>query len=397
MERLKSISQEMIQSGAGGFKRFLYHHISLSKRITGIKGAAGVGKTSLLLQLMANKLEKDRNSIYVNLNDPYFAVQSLFEFALMFHRRGGEVIFIDDLQKYRDPENDILRIMKELGDIKIVFTSGSIPWEDKMSMMPQEDYEIHTLPGLSFREFLEYRYEFAFPVIKFDELLELNRNPGIYVLNRIRPLQYFSEYLRSGYYLFQNAKLPIYQKELTDKLFAMLEGDFPPMHKTDYDSILKIRRLLSIIAVNGPFKPNIESIARQTGTTRDSLLKFIEYTGDAAITRSIYYPARDGRKKPKPRKIYLDNSNLIPALSPGEVDDNFLFETFLVNQLDYGHDISIEGGREGVIKVDGRYRFQPEWNAVQSSAQMPYDYLISPELDHQKGTRVPLWMFGFLY
>ena len=66
-------------------------------------------------------------------------------------------------------------------------------------------------------------------------------------------------------------------------LNLVLESDVPTFFNIDYYSVIKIKRMLSVISHIVPYKPNIEKLARQAGTTRDSLLKYLFYLEKAKI------------------------------------------------------------------------------------------------------------------
>lgn len=52
------------------FKRYLYHEINTSNRLTAIKGARGIGKTTLLFQLAQDYQSVEE--LYVTWNDLFF-------------------------------------------------------------------------------------------------------------------------------------------------------------------------------------------------------------------------------------------------------------------------------------------------------------------------------------
>jgi len=65
----------------------------------------------------------------------------------------------------------------------------------------------------------------------------------------------------------------------------VIETDLPSIFHIDYYSVQKIRRLLSILARIAPYKPNIQKLAEQTGTSRDTLLKYLFYLEKAKIVK----------------------------------------------------------------------------------------------------------------
>ena len=98
MERLVEKSARKINHVSMAFKRYLYHEINTSNRLTAIKGARGTGKTTLLLQLA-----KDYHSdemLYVALDDLFFSENTLYGLAEKFTKIGGKLLLIDEVHKY---------------------------------------------------------------------------------------------------------------------------------------------------------------------------------------------------------------------------------------------------------------------------------------------------------
>ncbi len=59
--------------------RDLYNSISWKARLIGIKGARGVGKTTLLLQRIKLAFPDPNTALYVSLDDVWFAGHSLLD------------------------------------------------------------------------------------------------------------------------------------------------------------------------------------------------------------------------------------------------------------------------------------------------------------------------------
>ncbi len=398
MNRLISISDDLRQNCPDNFRRFLYNEIQIKDKLVGIIGGKGLGKSTLLLQLMKNKSGREGKSIYLSLGDIFFASNSLLQFARGFYNKGGQYLFVDDLHKYSKAVEEIVKIRIEIPDLHFIFASSIAVEGGEYWGRLMDDIVLYKLPGLSYREFLEFKYQYAFPKIQFDELIELNRSPGATVLNRIRPLQYFEEYLMVGYYPFRrNTRWDFFQT-LIDSLNENIERDLPAFYNIDYQSVVKIKNLLWVLAQDGPLKPNIERLANICGTTRDSLLKFLTYLGEARIITSLKKCKEGARYSAKPNRLFLDNSNLIQAICNAPQLSPAVFETFLVNQLQYKHKVNCT--IEGELIINDEYRFALEWSSLSTQKASKYlneSYIISEEIDSQAGTRIPLWMFGFLY
>ena len=61
------------------FKRYLYNEINWKARIIGIKGARGVGKTTLLLQHILDNYKDIDQTLYASLDDLWFSTHTLID------------------------------------------------------------------------------------------------------------------------------------------------------------------------------------------------------------------------------------------------------------------------------------------------------------------------------
>ena len=64
------------------FKRYLYRQINWKTRIISIRGPRGVGKTTMLLQHILENYEDIDQTLYVSLDDLWFATHNLMDLVL---------------------------------------------------------------------------------------------------------------------------------------------------------------------------------------------------------------------------------------------------------------------------------------------------------------------------
>ena len=83
------------------FVSYIYDKVNWSDRMVGITGPRGVGKTTLLLQYIKEKLNTD-DTLYVTAEDFYFSNHRLTELADEFTKMGGRHLFIDEIHKHED-------------------------------------------------------------------------------------------------------------------------------------------------------------------------------------------------------------------------------------------------------------------------------------------------------
>ena len=97
-------------------------------------------------------------------------------------------------------------------------------------------------------------------------------------------------------------------------------------------------------------------------------------------------------------KEYLENPNIIYALTPTKVDIGTLRETFAIGSLAESHNVEY-GKAQGDFKVDGKYTFEIGGRSKDFSqiAGVKDSYVFADDWDMPDGAKLPLWMLGFLY
>ena len=121
------------------FVRYLYKTINWDVRLIGIKGARGVGKTTLLLQRIKMAYKKTDTVFYVSLDNLWFQSHSLPELADWLYLRGIRHLFLDEVHKYPNWAIVIKNLYDTYDDLNIVYTGSSmleidIPCRDCLSV-----------------------------------------------------------------------------------------------------------------------------------------------------------------------------------------------------------------------------------------------------------------------
>lgn len=104
---------------------------------------------------------------------------------------------------------------------------------------------------------------------------------------------------------------------LEQNIHTTLESDLIAIYPSlSGNSIKKIKELLSIIAASVPFTPDLKRLKRILDVGDERTLKaYIKYLEDAGIILTVSKSGRGLRELEKPEKIYLNNPNLIYAIS----------------------------------------------------------------------------------
>lgn len=376
--------------------RYLYEKINWDARLIGIKGARGVGKTTLLLQRIKLAYKKMDNVFYVSLDNLWFQSHSLPELVDWLYQHGIRNLFLDEVHKYPDWATAIKNLYDTYDDLRIVYTGSSMLEIDHSRVDFSRRQTLYTLQGLSFREYLAISNVKEVPSMGLMQLFEEHQSVAMDVSKDIPVAKYFEEYLRNGYYPFYKEAGNDYMSRLNETAVLVMETDMPAVESISYTTIQKTKQLLMLIAGNVPLVPNISKLSAQLETTRDSCLKML-YTLDKAgllllLTRNI----KDYKHLVSPEKIFLGNTNLMYALG-SRINEGTLRETFFLNQLSLNHDVYAPS--QGDFLVDNKYLFEVggKNKTFEQIKDMQDCFLAVDDTEVGSRNRIPLWMFGLLY
>ena len=132
--------------------RNLYNEISWHTRLVGIKGARGVGKTTMMLQRIKLTFPDPDKALYVSLDDIWFASHSLIDLAESCEQKGITHIFIDEVHRLRGWERQIKNVYDFFPNISVVFTGSSLLEIDNSIADLSRRCLMYPLHVLSFRD-----------------------------------------------------------------------------------------------------------------------------------------------------------------------------------------------------------------------------------------------------
>ena len=226
------------------FKRSLMQQINWEARLIGIKGARGVGKTTLMLQYIKENLPLDGASLYVSLDNIWFGENKLSSLVDAFVKSGGKYLFLDEVHKYPNWSQEIKNSYDDYPELKIVFTGSSLLEILNARADLSRRAVVYELQGLSYREYLELKLGIVLPIYTLKDLLENHLEHARAVNAAIRPLQYFEEYLRTGYFPYVFEQESLYSLRVEEVLNMILEIELPLLRKVDMSYVSKLKQLL---------------------------------------------------------------------------------------------------------------------------------------------------------
>ena len=182
------------------FIRSTMYEINWDARLIGIKGARGVGKTTLLLQHIKRNFQQDERTLYVSLDNIYFSDNRLYDFADRFVKRGGTRLYLDEVHKYPHWSQELKNIYDDMPELQIIFTGSSLLEILNSRADLSRRAIVYEMQGLSFREYLNYNLQTSLPVLSLSDLLERHTQTAEELTASLKVLVNFSCYFRYGYY-----------------------------------------------------------------------------------------------------------------------------------------------------------------------------------------------------
>lgn len=125
--------------------------------LIGIKGQRGVGKTTLMLQRIKETDPDGKRSFYASLDNLWFADHNLIDLVESLIREDVSNLYLDEVHRLPGWERQIKNIYDSYPELRVVFTSSSLLVIDNSIGDLSRRASMHTLPGLSFKEYLNLK------------------------------------------------------------------------------------------------------------------------------------------------------------------------------------------------------------------------------------------------
>ncbi len=397
MESILAESNQKIKDISLKFVRYIIPEIKWSTRLIAIKGARGVGKTTLLLQYMALQKMKAPEALYISMEHQYFYDHRLIEMADQFSKNGGKFLFLDEVHKYPNWSRELKLIYDNYPKLKVVFTSSSILNINKGEADLSRRAISYTLDNLSLREYIELNSGVKIEQVSFKEILENHSDIAYEINKKIKPIFEFNNYIKYGAYPFFKEDIELYHEKLINTINLIIEVDINTFYNPDYVLIYKLKRLLHAIAESSPFTPNISKLSERIGVSRPTLLKTLGYLEKALLITMARKPQKGISALSKPDKLYLHNTNLIYAYGQQNANVGNIRKTFFLNQLLHSHNVNLSS--KGDFLIDNKYTFEIGGKSKKQEQikDLKNSFVVKDNIETGVGNVIPLWLFGIMY
>ncbi len=142
---------------------------------------------------------------------------------------------------------------------------------------------MYQLNNLSLREYIELKSQHVFPSFKLADILANHRDIATQITQDIKPIKEFNSYLLNGAYPFFLETGEDYHQHIIRIINLILETDLPASISIDFNSVVKLKKLLYIISESVPFAPNISNLSSAMGINRDTVIRYLHYLERAKL------------------------------------------------------------------------------------------------------------------
>ena len=191
--------------------------------------------------------------------------------------------------------------------------------------------------------------------------------------------------------------LDTYYLKLEEIVNMILDVELPLLRKIDVTYVPKIKKLLGIIAESSPFMLNSSKLSGAMELNRTTLLSYLKSLTDSKLIYSLFKDLKGVSSLQKPDKIFLENTNLMYLYQGKKVDEGNIRETFLVNQLSYNQTVELSEvsdffiNNKYTIECGGKSKTGEQIKTLENA------FIAADGIEIGNGSKIPLWLFGFLY
>lgn len=410
IEDLFRLSQNFIRINNRGYIRYFLKTNPLKNRFSIVVGQRGAGKTTVMIQHILASYRNDiftNKALYIQADHFLIGSHSLYEIAEQFYNLGGEMICFDEIHKYPSWSAELKSIYDTFPKLTIVASGSSALEIYRGSRDLSRRAVVLRMFGMSFREFIEFELGIDLKSSGLEDIMSNHQRIANGIITTVEKkskkiLALFKSYLEHGYYPYfrEYKNKELFYLTLEQNIHTTIEGDLIAIYPSlSGNSVKKIKKLLTIIASSVPFTPDLKKLKTMLDVGDERTLKtYIKYLEDAGIILTVSKGGRGLRQLEKPEKIYLNNTNLIHAISgsvPAEIGN--MRETFFLNMTGAFHKVS--SPEHGDFLVDGKYVFEIGGKNKDFSQirDIRNSFLAVDNIEIGIGNKIPLWVFGLLY
>lgn len=391
---LQKISSQILAKETPVYKRWLFDKIDFSSKLIGIKGPRGSGKSTILQQYAKMSKLPASKIFFINCDHPAMVGTSLYEIAENFYARGGELLMIDEIHKSKNFSQE-LKAIYDIFDLQVIFSGSSALEIEHATGDLSRRAVVHDLGVLSLREFIELQTGQKFRTYTLDEIVENHVDIASEIMNKIRPLEQFNNYLEYGCYPFYNESLVDYPQKLLEVINLTIDSDLSAIYNIDPSKLDKLKKIIYMLCVTKPYDLNVSKLSSAVGASWLTLSKYLDRM-DAGSLIHVVRGGKGMRAVNKPDKLLLDNPNLFTVLC-ASANIGSIRESFFVSQVGLKYQVHYHDKGDFIVEDKKVFEIGGASKTAEQLEDNPHGYIAADDIEIGFNKKIPLWLFGFLY
>ncbi len=402
ISQIIAIHKRLLQATKSVHHRYIFDEFNITNRLTGLIGARGTGKTTLLLQFIKEKVEKPNESLYVSLDNIYFSSNSLFNFVNeMIETEGIRTFFFDEVHKYQGWNQELKNIYDSFPEVTVVFSGSSSIDLVEGSYDLSRRAVLFRLTGMSFREYLKFTNVADLPTINLQTILEKKDELEANLASIPKLRGHFKDYLAYGYYPFFLESVETYHQKLLRVIEKTVYEDISNYYKLKTEKLPFFKKILSYMATIPPSELNRNNIAKHLGLDHKTIQHYLQILQQTGMAELVTSQQSGSQLLKTTEKIYLDNPNIYQTIVT-EIGYDYqvgtVRELFFIKMLkNSGHTVHYSKTGDFIVdevifEVGGKSKTRKQLKQVTQEA-----YLVKDDILYGGKNEIPLHLLGFLY
>ncbi len=276
LQLLQKISAQVLSKSIPTYKRWLFEKIDFNSKLIGIKGPRGSGKSTLLLQYAKEVGFAPSKILYISCDHPAVSDESIYNIAESFYIRGGKLFIIDEIHKNKNFSKE-LKAIYDVFDLQVIFSGSSALEIDNSKIDLSRRAVMHNLGVLSLREFIELQTNKKFDTYSLDEIRDDHYDIVANIMNTIRPLEHFEEYLQYGCYPFYQESLTDYPQKLLEVINITIDSDLSSIYNIEPSKTDKLKKILYMLCTTNPVELNVSKLSSAVGVSWPTFCELLRH------------------------------------------------------------------------------------------------------------------------
>jgi len=374
----------------------------LTSRLVGLVGARGTGKTTIMLQYIKEKIADPHTALYFSADHIFFTEQSLLSFIEeQYSREGRRFFFIDEVHKYPRWNQELKNVYDSFPDITVLFSGSSSLDLITGSYDLSRRAILHHLPGMSFREYLNFETGLIQEPFSLDQIIESHQSISMKLAEIPRLLGHFHDYLKNGYYPFYFEDRTTFPERLLSVIEKTIYEDIASYYSLRTENLPLLKKMIAFFATIQPGEISVNGIAKALGIDNKTAGNYIEMLSSTGLLRTVGVDKSGASLVRTPDKVFLNNTAMYFAVSGNLGIENRIGtvrECFFLSMIQNAGKKAFYSKAGDYTVNDFCFEIGGKSKGYSQIKDVPNSFLIKDDILVSGGRReIPLWLLGFLY